>query len=82
MYCGVPTTEPKVVNVELAGVAEPMAREAMQRHVLATERTIRRAMIDFSAQPGAGAEGSEADEVGATAAPGVVIGAAGGEGGG
>src|SRR5437773_7826459 len=57
------------------------AREAMQRHVLATERTIRRAMIDFSAQPDAGAEGSEADEVGATAAPGVVIGAAGGEDG-
>jgi len=53
------------------------AREAMQLHVLASERMIRRAMLDVSAQSDTGA-GSADDEDTApgTAAPGVVIGAA------
>jgi DNA-binding FadR family transcriptional regulator len=54
------------------------AREAMQRHVLASERMIRRAMIDLSAQPDRSEESAEDDE-GGTAAPGVVIGAANAE---
>jgi DNA-binding FadR family transcriptional regulator len=54
------------------------AREAMQRHVLASERMIRRAMIDFSAQPELGVQSAGAEEGSTgTAAPGVVIGAAG-----
>jgi DNA-binding FadR family transcriptional regulator len=58
------------------------AREAMQLHVLATERMIRRALIDLSAQPDLDAETPESEESGSgTAEPGVVIGAASGEGG-
>jgi hypothetical protein len=53
----------------------------MQQHVLATERVIRRALIDLSAQPDLDAETAESEEGGAaTAEPGVVIGAASAEG--
>lgn len=49
------------------------ARRAMQRHVLATERTIRRAMIERSADRPAGEAGEETS-ADAAVMPGVVIG--------
>ena len=52
-------------------------REAMQHHVLESERMIRRAMLDVSAQSDTGAgSAQDADTAPGTAAPGVVIGAA------
>jgi len=53
------------------------AREAMQLHVLGSERMIRRAMIELSAPPDAGEDSAE--NAGSTAAPGVVIGASSAE---
>jgi len=46
------------------------AREAMQRHVLATERTIRRAMVDLSALP----DSSSESEWAVVGAPGAEVG--------
>jgi GntR family transcriptional regulator, transcriptional repressor for pyruvate dehydrogenase complex len=54
------------------------AREAMQLHVLGSERMIRRAMIEFSATD---AGEDSAENPASTAAPGVVIGASSAEAG-
>src|SRR5438270_730394 len=52
-------------------------REAMQHHVLESERMIRRAMLDVSAPSDTGAGTAQDEETApGTAAPGVVIGAA------